>query len=120
MKYGSPTRSACLAAAALAFLPLVAGNRQHATPQLPNIIQIMVDDLGYADLSFRSYASLDVQTPGIDRLRQNGMFCAQTYATAPISRPARTGLITGRYQQRWGNYWFGEGGLRVPMIISYP
>ena len=77
----------------------------------PNIIQITVDDLGYADLSFLDYASKDVSTPGIDRLRQSGIFCSEAYATAPISSPARTGMITGRYQQRWGNYWFGEGGL---------
>ena len=77
----------------------------------PNIIQITVDDLGYADLSFLDYASKDVSTPAIDHLRQNGVFCSQAYATASISSPARTGMITGRYHQRWGNYWFGEGGL---------
>lgn len=77
----------------------------------PNIIQIIVDDLGYADLSFLSYASKDVSTPGIDRLRNCGVFCSEAYVTAPISSASRTGMITGRYQQRWGNYWFGEGGL---------
>ena len=81
------------------------------TWEKPNIIQIIVDDLGYADLGFLPYAAGDVSTPGIDRLRQSGIFCSESYVTAPISSPSRTGMITGRYQQRWGNYWFGEGGL---------
>lgn len=53
----------------------------------------------------------DVSTPAIDRLAKEGVYCSQAYATAPICSPARTGLITGRYPERWGNYWYGEGGL---------
>lgn len=99
------------------FFILYAGDINAAdVEEKPNIIQIIVDDLGYADLSFLSYASNDVSTPGIDRLRESGIFCTEAYVTAPISSASRTGMITGRYQQRWGNYWFGEGGLPLEEV----
>jgi arylsulfatase B len=77
----------------------------------PNIIVIVADDLGYADMSFLSHSPEDVQTPGIDRLAAMGTYFTDAYATSPICSPSRTGLLTGRYQQRWGNYWYGQGGL---------
>lgn len=77
----------------------------------PNVVILLVDDLGYADLSFLPHASADIETPAIDRLAKEGVYCSQAYATSPICSPSRTGLITGRYQSRWGNYWYGEGGL---------
>ncbi len=79
--------------------------------QRPNIIVIVADDLGYADLSFLPQSPADVQTPAIDSLAHQGTYFNNAYSTAPICSPARCGLITGRYQQRWGNYWYGEGGL---------
>ena len=77
----------------------------------PNVIVIVADDLGYADMSFLPHAPKDVKTPGIDTLAATGTYFSGAYATAPICSPSRTGLITGRYQQRWGNYWYGQGGL---------
>ncbi len=77
----------------------------------PNIIVIVADDLGYADMSFLPQAPSDVTTPGIDRLAGMGTYFTNAYATSPICSPSRAGLITGRYQQRWGNYWYGQGGL---------
>ncbi|WP_194767036.1 sulfatase-like hydrolase/transferase [Tamlana sp. I1] len=77
----------------------------------PNILVVVTDDLGYSDMSFLPYASKDVNTPNIDRIAKDGAFFTNAYATAPICSPARVGLLTGRYHQRWGNYWFGEGGL---------
>ena len=82
-----------------------------AQEKQPNIILIVVDDLGYADMSFLPFASKDVTSPGIDKLAKNGVYFSNAYATAPISSPSRAGLATGRYQQRWGNYWYSEGGL---------
>ncbi|WP_075590826.1 sulfatase family protein [Labilibacter marinus] len=82
--------------------------------QRPNIIVIVVDDLGYADLSFLPQAPADVKkvkTPAIDKIAKSGTYFSNAYATAPICSPSRTGLITGKYQQRWGNYWYNEGGL---------
>lgn len=79
--------------------------------QRPNVIVIVADDLGYADMSFLPQAPKDVNTAGIDRLAAAGTYFSNAYATSPICSPSRAGLITGRYQQRWGNYWYGRGGL---------
>ncbi|MFC4995278.1 sulfatase [Rubritalea tangerina] len=79
----------------------------------PNIILFVIDDLGYADMSFLPFAAGDVETPGIDRIAKKGMYFSNAYATSPICSPARAGLATGRYQQRWGNNWYGRGGLPV-------
>ena len=80
----------------------------------PNIVVIIADDLGYADLAFLPQAPEDVKrlgTPGFDRMAKTGTYFANAYGTSPICSPSRAGLITGRYQQRWGNYWYGEGGV---------
>ncbi|ARN57168.1 sulfatase-like hydrolase/transferase [Sedimentisphaera salicampi] len=80
----------------------------------PNVVVIIADDLGYADMSFLPDAPEDVKkygTPGFDRLAKTGTYFKNAYGTSPICSPSRTGLITGRYQQRWGNYWYGDGGL---------
>jgi len=77
----------------------------------PNVIVIVADDLGYADLSFLPQSPDDVQTPHIDQLAERGTYFSNAYATAPICNPARAGLITGRQQQRWGTYWYGSPGL---------
>jgi arylsulfatase A-like enzyme len=77
----------------------------------PNILTIVADDLGYADMSFLPQSPDDVRTPGIDRLAGQGTYMSNAYATSPICSPSRCGLITGKYQQRWGNYWYGQGGL---------
>ena len=83
----------------------------NASVKKPNIVVIVADDLGYADLSFLPQSPKDVSTPGIDRIAKLGTYFSDAYATAPICSPSRAGLITGRYQQRWGNFWYGQGGL---------
>ena len=85
-------------------------NKPEVNPK-PNILVIVADDLGYSDLSFLPYASKDVLTPNIDRIAEQGIFFSNAYSTAPICSPSRVALLTGRYHQRWGNYWYGEGGL---------
>jgi len=77
----------------------------------PNILLIISDDQGYADLGAMPYTAADVRTPGMDHLAESGTLFTSAYITSPICSPSRTGLITGRYQQHWGNYWFSEGGL---------
>ncbi len=64
----------------------------------PNIIFIMADDLGYADLS--CYGRPDFETPHIDRLAREGMRFTQAYANSAVCSATRTALITGRYQYR--------------------
>ena len=64
----------------------------------PNIILILCDDLGYADLS--CYGSLWNQTPEIDRMAVEGVRFTDFYAGAPVCTPSRAGLMTGCYARR--------------------
>lgn len=76
----------------------------------PNILFIVVDDQGYADVGIDERAH-DVDTPGMDRLAESGIRFSQAYASSPICSASRCGLITGVYQERQGNFWFGGPGL---------
>lgn len=67
---------------------------------VPNIVIIFVDDLGYADLGCQG--SDEVVTPHIDSISAHGLRCTDAYVTAPQCCPSRAGLITGRYQNRFG------------------
>lgn len=64
----------------------------------PNILFILADDLGYADVS--CYGRREYQTPAIDRLAREGMRYMQAYANSAVCSATRAGLITGRYQNR--------------------
>jgi arylsulfatase A-like enzyme len=66
----------------------------------PNIIVILADDLGYADIS--AYKIDRFQTPNIDRIGMQGVRFTDGYATAPVCGPSRAGLMTGRDQDRFG------------------
>ncbi|MGE5608113.1 MAG: sulfatase-like hydrolase/transferase, partial [Bacillota bacterium] len=78
-------------------------SRGASTGRRPNVIVILIDDLGYADLSCHS--ATDVQTPNIASLAKNGIDFTQGYVSAPQCSPSRAGLLTGRYQQRFGHEW---------------
>jgi arylsulfatase A-like enzyme len=91
MKENFLTRREFLAASTLT--PFL---RQLTSP--PNILFIMADDLGYADVS--CYGRRDYGTPNIDRLAVEGMRFTQAYANSPVCTASRTALITGRYQYR--------------------
>jgi uncharacterized sulfatase len=65
---------------------------------LPNIVIIFVDDLGYGDLF--GYGARLLETPHLDRMAANGVRLTQFYATAPVCTPSRAGLLTGRYPIR--------------------
>src|SRR5262249_38882604 len=64
----------------------------------PNIVFMMADDLGYADVS--CYGRPDICTPNIDSLAANGVRFLQAYANSAVCSATRTALITGRYQYR--------------------
>ena len=66
----------------------------------PNIIVILVDDLGYGDLS--SYGATDLQTPHIDSLIASGMRFDHFYANCPVCSPTRAALLSGKYPDRVG------------------
>src|SRR5688572_28857687 len=67
----------------------------------PNIVLIVADDFGYADLSI--HGSKDIPTPHIDSIANGGVRCTNGYVSAPQCSPTRAGLLTGRYQQRFGH-----------------
>ncbi|MDQ8199420.1 sulfatase [Pelagicoccus enzymogenes] len=66
----------------------------------PNIILIVSDDAGYADFGFQG--SSEIKTPHIDRLAAGGVTFTQAYVSASVCCPSRMGIMTGRYQQRFG------------------
>lgn len=68
--------------------------------QKPNIIVILADDLGYADVGFNGCK--DIPTPNIDRIVTNGVKFTNGYVTFSVCGPSRAGLLTGRYPQRFG------------------
>lgn len=67
----------------------------------PNVIVILADDLGYHDVGFNGCT--DVPTPHIDSLAAHGVRCTSGYVSHPFCSPTRAGLMTGRYQQRFGH-----------------
>ena len=91
-----------------------------ATP--PNIIVILSDDQGFADLSLNPDHKSEVSTPHIDALAANGSAVfSNAYISAPICAPSRAGLMLGRYQQRAGIYTDGDGSIGMdPRIPIFP
>jgi arylsulfatase A-like enzyme len=69
----------------------------------PNIIMLLVDDMGYADLG--CMGSKDIRTPNIDRIAAEGVRMTDCYASAPVCSPTRAAFLTGRWQQRCGIEW---------------
>ena len=78
----------------------------------PNVLFIMADDLGYADLS--CYGQRDYTTPALDRLARDGLKLSQGYANSAVCSATRTALVTGRYQYRVGS------GLQEPIANMAP
>jgi arylsulfatase A-like enzyme len=109
------TRRAWLRNAAAGTVALASGARdifgQPAAPR-PNIVFILADDLGYADVS--CYGRPDLSTPNIDRLAANGVRFLQAYANSAVCTATRTALITGRYQYRY------RVGLEEPLSPRTP
>lgn len=69
--------------------------------RFPNIVLIVADDLGFADVGY--HGSEEVLTPTIDSLARGGVVFEQGYVTAAVCGPSRAALLTGRYQQRFGS-----------------
>ena len=106
---------------------LLAGSALGAAKK-PNIICILVDDLGYSDLS--SFGGKDIKTPAIDKLMGAGMRFDQFYANCTVCTPTRASLMTGRYpdlvgapgvirqnaESNWG--FFNPTGPTLPELMS--
>lgn len=67
----------------------------------PNIVVIVADDLGYAEIGVNGCK--DIPTPNIDSIARNGVRFTNGYVSCPVCSPTRAGLMTGRYQQRFGH-----------------
>lgn len=81
----------------------------------PNVVILLADDLGYADVGFQG--GKDIPTPHIDSLAKNGVRCTNGYVSGPCS-PTRAGLLTGRYQQRFGHEFNPGAGPDVGLPLS--
>lgn len=80
---------------------LVCSNIAFAGDDRPNIVLIMCDDLGYADVGFNG--SKDIPTPNLDQLAQNATVFSSAYVAHPFCGPSRAALMTGRYPHRFGS-----------------
>jgi arylsulfatase A-like enzyme len=76
----------------------------------PNIVVILTDDQGYADISLNPHHPKEVSTPHMDALAKDGVVFSQGYTSGHVCSPTRAGLMLGQYQQRVGVYSAGDGG----------
>jgi arylsulfatase A-like enzyme len=81
----------------------------------PNIVVILSDDHGYADVSCYEHDTRQVRTPNIDRIARRGVRFTQGYASGYVCAPTRAGLLTGRYQQRFGMYTASDSRAGLPL-----
>ncbi len=93
-------RRVLLVALAAGWLSPTVGDAQPARQNRPNVVLIITDDMGWGDLS--SYGATDIRTPNLDRLASEGIRLTDFYANGTTCSPTRAGLISGRYQQRFG------------------
>lgn len=106
-RFVQTTAMSSLALAGIGF-----GRASRAQSPKPNIVFIMADDLGYADVS--CYGQRDYTTPNVDRLAIEGLRFTQGYANSAVCSATRTALATGRYQYRL------PVGLEEPINASSP
>jgi arylsulfatase A-like enzyme len=76
----------------------------------PNVIVIVGDDMGYGDVGF--HGGKEIPTPHLDALAKSGVKFTSGYVTGPYCSPTRAGLLTGRYQTRFGHE-FNPGGVKA-------
>lgn len=105
MQRTSLSRRSFLKLAGAGSASLIAANTLPALAQTaarkPNIVLILADDLGYGSIGCQGYT--DASTPNIDSIAANGVRFTSGYVTCPVCSPTRAGLMTGRYQQRFGH-----------------
>ncbi|MBL8221497.1 MAG: sulfatase-like hydrolase/transferase, partial [Bryobacterales bacterium] len=72
-----------------------------AQTRKPNIVLLVADDLGFAEIGVQGCK--DIPTPHIDSIAKSGVRFSHGYVSCPVCSPTRAGLMTGRYQQRFGH-----------------
>ncbi|MGB7327785.1 MAG: polysaccharide lyase family 7 protein [Rubripirellula sp.] len=81
-----------------------------ASAERPNIVVILTDDQGYADISLNPHHPAEVSTPNMDALAEDGVVFSQGYTGGPVCSPTRAGIMIGGYSQSIGVYTAGDGG----------
>ena len=84
----------------------------------PNIVLLVADDLGYAELSCQG--ARDLPTPKIDSIAKNGIRFTNGYVSAPVCCPSRAGFLTGRYQTRFGHELNAIGVQNLDEHVGLP
>lgn len=92
--------TAAMAALTIAGAAVAQTNTPEQKLPRPNVLFIVVDDLGWSDVSYNG--STLVPTPNIDRIAKMGVSFTDAYVTAPISGPSRNGMVSGMYSQKYG------------------
>jgi arylsulfatase A-like enzyme len=87
---------------------LLAAPASAAETRKPNVIVFLSDDVGYGEYGFQG--NPEIPTPNIDSIAKNGVRFTQGYVSGPYCSPTRAGLLTGRYQTRFGHEFNGGGG----------
>jgi arylsulfatase A-like enzyme len=102
----------------LCFAFLVAGAMPAPSAESgrPNVLVIVADDLGYADVGFQGCK--DIPTPHVDALCKSGVRCTNGYVSGPYCSPTRAGLLTGRYQTRFGHEFNPGAGPNAGLPLS--
>ena len=103
---------------ALALSAVASGDTSSFQSRQPNIVVIVADDLGYADVGV--HGGKDIPTPNIDAIARNGVRFTDAYVSGPFCSPTRAGLLTGKYPQRFGHEFnLGAGGdVGMPLTES--
>ena len=90
-----------------------------AADRRPNVLIIVADDLGYGELSCQGYTR-EIPTPHIDSIAANGVRFTSGYVSGPYCSPTRAGLLTGRYQQRFGHELNPGPAQFTPATVGLP
>lgn len=106
-----PTRILLLSA----LLPLLGGAALAAEEPRPNLLFIVGDDMGYADVG--CHGCKDIPTPNLDSLAASGVRFTNGYVSGPYCSPTRAGLLTGRYQTRFGHE-FNPAGANAGLPLT--
>lgn len=114
------TAAALLTAGLFTSTSYGADGKSRADDPRPNVVVILVDDLGYGDLSVQG--GRDITTPNIDSIAKSGVRFSNGYVTGPYCSPTRAGLISGRYQERHGHDFnpdaFYEDGPEIGLSLK--
>jgi hypothetical protein len=82
----------------------------------PNILILLSDDVGYAEYGFQG--GKDIPTPNLDSIAKNGVRFTQGYVSGPYCSPTRAGLMTGRYQTRFGHEFNSSASKKLGLSLK--